>query len=180
MNRKSSLQKGFTLVELLIVVIILSILAAIVIPQFSASTDDAKAASLDSTLGNLRSMIDLYYQQHGEYPGALTAVPTQACSGTAGAGAAATAGAVLEQLSRYTDDQGGVCSMSDTVNHRFGPYYKKDALPADPIKNVSTFTVVASAASGNLVMTADGTAGGWKYDSKTGKIIMNHTDYDDR
>ncbi len=179
MNRKSIIQQGFTLVELLIVVIILSILAAIVIPQFSASTDDAKAASLDSTLGNLRSMIDLYYQQHGEYPGALTAAPSKACGGTAGAGAAATAEATLAQLTRYTDDQGGACSMSD-ANHRFGPYYKKDALPADPIMNVSTFTVLASGASGNLIMTADGTDGGWKYDSITGKLIMNHTSYDDR
>ncbi|MFK7816838.1 MAG: prepilin-type N-terminal cleavage/methylation domain-containing protein, partial [Gammaproteobacteria bacterium] len=47
--------KGFTLVELLIVVIILAILAAIIVPQFSASTNDAKAAALQSNLANLRS-----------------------------------------------------------------------------------------------------------------------------
>ena len=62
-------QKGFTLVELLIVVIILALLAAIVVPQFASSTDDAKVSSLDTTLGNVRSVIDLYNQQHGAYPG---------------------------------------------------------------------------------------------------------------
>ena len=63
----TTIQKGFTLVELLIVVIILALLAAIVVPQFASSTDDAKMASLDTTLSNMRAAIDLYYQQHGEY-----------------------------------------------------------------------------------------------------------------
>ncbi len=71
---RNTIQKGFTLVELLIVVIILALLAAIVVPQFASSTDDAKLASLDTTLSNLRAAIDLYYQQHGAYPGELTAV----------------------------------------------------------------------------------------------------------
>ena len=49
-NQKLLKAKGFTLVELLIVVIILALLAAIVIPQFASSTDDAKIASLDTSL----------------------------------------------------------------------------------------------------------------------------------
>lgn len=180
---KPSAEKGFTLVELLIVVIILAILAAIVVPQFTASTDDAKASAADSTLSNLRTAIDLYYQQHGAYPGALTAVPTVTCSGTAGTGVAtggagATAATALqEQLSLYTDSKGGACSVSDTTNHKFGPYMKKSAFPSDPFTNVSTITVVAT---GDLNMVADGTAGGWKYDSKTGKLIINHTDHQNR
>lgn len=175
---------GFTLVELLIVVIILAILAAIVVPQFASTTDDAKLASLDSTLSNMRAAIDLYYQQHGAYPGALTAVPTAACTGgtsgtgvaTGGAGATAVV-AFQEQLSLYTDAKGGACSISDTTNHKFGPYMKKGTLPADPLFNVATLTVVGT---GNLSMTADGTTGGWKYDSKSGKLIMNHTTYQGR
>ena len=67
-------QRGFTLVELLIVVIILAILAAIVIPQFSSSTTDANEAALDSNLNALRSAIELYKAQHnGVYPGAVAA-----------------------------------------------------------------------------------------------------------
>lgn len=176
--------KGFTLVELLIVVIILAILAAIVVPQFSASTDDAKSSSADTTLSNLRTAIDFYYQQHGVYPGSVTAVPTAACTGgtsgtgvaTGGAGATA-ATALQEQLSLYTDSKGGACSISDSTNHKFGPYMKKSTFPPDPFNNVSTVTVVAT---GDLNMAADGTAGGWKYDSKTGKLIINHTTYQNR
>ena len=47
----------------------------------------------------------------------------------------------------------------------------------EAIQSVSTVTVVEV---GDLNMTADGTAGGWKYDNVTGKFIMNHTSYDDR
>lgn len=168
--------KGFTLVELLIVVIILAILAAIVVPQFASSTDDAKISSAKSTLSNLRGAIDLYYQQHGKYPGDLTAVPTKACTGgTSGAGAASTAAALLEQLSLYTDASGGACSISDTTNHKFGPYMKQATFPNDPIKGVSTVTVVTA---GNLNMVGGGTTGGWRYDTKTGKLIIDNTTLD--
>jgi len=167
--------KGFTLVELLIVVIILAILAAIVVPQFASSTDDAKISSAKSTLSNLRAAIDLYYQQHGKYPGALTAAPTQACTGgTSGTGAANSVAAFQEQLSLYTDAAGGACSISDTTNHKFGPYMKKATLPADPITGIATLTIVSA---GNLTMLGTGT-GGWRYDSKTGKIIIDNPNTD--
>ncbi len=81
-------QRGFTLVELLIVVIILAILAAIVIPQFSSSTVDANEAALDSDLNALRSAIELYKAQHnGLYPGAATSVIAACSAGSVGAGA---------------------------------------------------------------------------------------------
>ena len=47
-------QSGFTLVELLIVAIILAILAAIVVPQFASSTDDAIDSALRSNLSGIR------------------------------------------------------------------------------------------------------------------------------
>jgi general secretion pathway protein G len=62
--RKS--KSGFTLVEILIVVIILGILAAIVIPQFTNASQDARKSSLVSQLQTLRSQIQLYRLQHGE------------------------------------------------------------------------------------------------------------------
>jgi general secretion pathway protein G len=169
-------QRGFTLVELLIVVIILALLSAIVVPQFAASTDDAKSSAADTSLSNLRAAMDLYYQQHGEYPGANTAVPSKACGGTSGTGVAtggagATAAtAFLEQLSLYTDADGGACSKAD-ANHKFGPYMKKPQLENEPFGSSNALEVVADADL-NMSATA-GDPGGYKYDSQTGKIIIN-------
>ena len=61
-NHKS----GFTLVEILIVVIILGILAAIVIPQFTNASTSARVASLQGQLQTLRSQIQLFKLQHND------------------------------------------------------------------------------------------------------------------
>lgn len=179
MKQKTATRKnGFTLVELVIVVLILSVLAAIVVPQFAASTDDAKVAALDSSLAGIRNAVDLYYQQHGHYPSSVAASgATCPGTGTAGTGAVDSEQAFLEQLTRYTNAAGQACSTTDAT-FKYGPYYKKDALPNDPV--VETINTVAVVTAGDLAMTADGTNGGWKFDNITGKFIMNHTDYDDR
>ena len=58
-------RSGFTLVELLIVVVILAILAAAIIPTFTDSTADAKASTALTNLNVLRGQIQLYRMQHG-------------------------------------------------------------------------------------------------------------------
>jgi general secretion pathway protein G len=57
-------KSAFTLVEILIVVIILGILAAIVIPQFTQASNDARTNALLSDLQTVRSQIQLYKVQH--------------------------------------------------------------------------------------------------------------------
>jgi len=171
---RKAIQKGFTLVELLIVVIILALLAAIVVPQFASSTDDAKAASLDTTLGNVRSAVDLYYQQHGAYPGALTAVPVAVCTGTTsgtGTGGAGAQGlqAFADQMSLYTEATGGACSVKD-ANFKFGPYLKKSTLPANPISTIATLAVVNT---GDLDLAGSNPAAGWRFDNVSGKFIAD-------
>jgi general secretion pathway protein G len=64
---------GFTLVEILTVVIILGILAAVVVPQFTNASDEARRNSLGDQLRSLREQIQLYKIQHGDQPPALTA-----------------------------------------------------------------------------------------------------------
>jgi len=66
--KRSSLRRGFTLVEILIVVIILGILAAIVIPQFTNASSDARTNSVQSTLQTMRSQIELFKVNHADVP----------------------------------------------------------------------------------------------------------------
>ncbi len=57
---KNRLRRAFTLIEILIVVVILGILAAIVIPQFTDASEQANDASVKSQLQTLRSQIELF------------------------------------------------------------------------------------------------------------------------
>jgi len=69
MNQAHRRHAAFTLVEILIVVCILSILAAIVIPRFTASADEARRTAVYSTLTTARKQIQLWSLDHGgTYP----------------------------------------------------------------------------------------------------------------
>jgi general secretion pathway protein G len=69
MSARSRRNSAFTLVEILIVVVILGILAAIVIPQFTSASESARGNSLISQLQTIRSQLELYQVQHnGAYP----------------------------------------------------------------------------------------------------------------
>lgn len=74
MNVRKS--KAFTLVEILIVVVILGILAAIVVPQFTKASEDAQTGNVVTQLQTIRSQIELFrVRNNGNYP-ALTASGT--------------------------------------------------------------------------------------------------------
>jgi len=71
--------KGFTLVELLIVIVILGILAAVVISRFTGATKDAKEASLKANLSGIRSQVEIYRARSASdsYPTNLQALITE-------------------------------------------------------------------------------------------------------
>jgi general secretion pathway protein G len=86
-------KRGFTLVEILIVVIILGILAAIVIPQFTNASEDARKSNMQSQLQTLRSQIELFKLQHrDEAPLLITTGWTVLTSKTLDTGAVDAAG----------------------------------------------------------------------------------------
>ncbi len=91
MRRKP--RNAFTLVEVLIVVVIMAILAAAVIPQFTDSSNDARASTATMNLHTLRAQIQLYRLQHeGRNPSAT-----------------------LEELTKQTD-------VTGAEGTDFGPY----------------------------------------------------------
>lgn len=57
---RAQVRKAFTLVEILIVVVILGILAAIVVPQFTNATQDAMAGNIQTQLDTLNNQLELY------------------------------------------------------------------------------------------------------------------------
>ncbi len=94
MSRKGRLKprSAFTLVELLIVIVILAVLAAIAIPRFMNSGQRSKDASLKSDLQLVRNAVQLFQIDNGAYPASLDALTNSSApaSGLDAAGAAKT------------------------------------------------------------------------------------------
>lgn len=163
-------QNGFTLVELLIVVIILAILAAIVVPQFASSTEDANASTLKSDLTALRNAVETYYQQHDtRYPGKYLE-----SDGTTAAAAGTCPAAFVAQLTLYSDKYGKTNGSKTTV-FKYGPYIKGASLPANPFSdanaNAVTCDVTVVDLSTAVAVTAPAT--GWKIYTGTGRLVAN-------
>jgi general secretion pathway protein G len=133
--------KGFTLVELLVVIVVLAVLAAIVLPKFVDSSRRSKESALKSDLKLYRNAVTLFYTDTGAYPAALSDL-------------AATSAPASGK------DSGGN-DKTITSGDWHGPYVQ--AIESDPVSssafNYSTTSPnvgkVTSSASGNGL---DGTA----------------------
>lgn len=81
---RQSVRGGFTLVEVLIVVVVLGILAAVVVPQFATAADDAKGGNLASQLSVIQNQLELYKARNGSYPtlNQMNAAPTDTTKGS--------------------------------------------------------------------------------------------------
>jgi general secretion pathway protein G len=70
-RRQAGLNRSaFTLIELLLVLVILGILAAIVVPKFVGRSEQAKIAAAKQEISTLAGALDLYEQDNGAYPSA--------------------------------------------------------------------------------------------------------------
>lgn len=63
-----SKQKGFTIVELLIVIVVIGILAALVITTFTGIQQKARNTERETDIKALQGQIEAYYAQNGKYP----------------------------------------------------------------------------------------------------------------
>ena len=142
-------KSGFTLVEILIVVVILGILAAIVIPQFTEASTEAKTSSLCTDLQTMRSQIELYKIQHNDnLPG----------SGTA---------SFQEALTMYTDIAGALAAVQAPGANVYGPYIQK--IPTNQFNDLDTIL------EGAATPAAATNATGWFFNTTTGEFKANDT-----
>ncbi len=155
-------QGGFTLIEMLIVVIVLGILAAIVIPQIAVSTEDSKLNTLKTNLNTTRSAVELYYFQHNSiYPGASpTTKPVDVTTDEL---------AFVAQLARYTDVDGNI-SNTKTAVFKFGPYIKNGSLATNPYNDMKDI-VIDITETDITVRNSAAADNGWKFYRVTGVFI---------
>lgn len=141
--KNAKVRGGFTLVEILIVVVIMAVLAATIIPQFSDSTKDAKISSVKFNLQTLRQQIQLYKSQHdGKLPSAS-----------------------LTELTSKTNVGG---SVGTGALFPYGPYVKD--IPTNAFTNSKTIKTITNdpAVSGDVTTTD-----GWLYNATTGALFIN-------
>ena len=170
MNSRFRKQAGFTLIEMIIVVLLLGILAMIIIPQITVSTGEARLNTLRTNLSTVRGAIELYYHQHNNiYPGA------KKIDGLGGDTIATDLpAAFIDQLTKYTELSGKADGDKTALAAPiFGPYLKTAALPQNPYNESSGVTcdIVVTDVTTRTAVPADGT--GWRFYVKTGVFIAN-------
>ncbi len=103
-------RSGFTLVEILIVVVILGILAAIVLPQFTSAADTSRKSAMEQSIHRIRQQLVIYAAQHRDQ------FPTDAAT-------------FLDQMTLATNEAGETAPVG-TPGFPLGPYLRE--IPTNP------------------------------------------------
>ncbi|MBL8878323.1 MAG: hypothetical protein JNG88_04305 [Phycisphaerales bacterium] len=160
--------RGITVVEVIIVVIIVGLIAALAIPKFSrGATAQNDAQSLRNQVSVLRNAIEMYYYDHAAYP---------AGKGT-GRAAAGSFAAFKQQLTMFSDRDGNV-SEERSARFAFGPYLRRGipgcACGGAEVRN----EVVVIEGTARPAYQADQPNAGWVYNMHTGEICANSNGVD--
>lgn len=152
--------RAFTLVEIMIVVVLLAVLAAIVFPSLSKGTTMAKESALASELGMLRRFVLIYASQHLEvapgYPNGDT-------------GAGPTDAAFRDQATLSSKSTGTTAAVG-TPGFPYGPYLSR--IPANPFNGLDTVQMLAN---GQAFPAVPDNSHGWICKPQTGEIRSDTT-----
>ena len=108
-------EKGFTLIELMIVVAIIGILAAIAIPQFASYRVKAFNSAAKADLHSAQTTYEVFFNDNNEYPAAETAA-----TGTITIGSGGSATTMNTSSAVYFGSKGGGATYSAATKHTAG------------------------------------------------------------
>ena len=157
-------ERGFTLIELMIVILVILVLAAILIPQFGLARERARKASCVSNQRNLETAIAMWQTDNPNAPlggGTMAANSVPLAATLSGTVKYTTVGAYTEPDSGLADGSG---------------YYLSNG--AGPGTSATTAAVPTNPSYGHVACASDETADGWVagYDGTAGTIAgINHT-----
>ena len=130
MSAYTTASKGFTLVEILVVVIILGILAAMIIPQFSSATESARASMLMDDLRVMRTQLEVFKAQHQGVPPGFPDCDTAKTP---------TDTVMLTHLTQSSTSEGATAPVN-TPGYPYGPYMRE--MPTNPFNDKDTVLVL--------------------------------------